>query len=85
MPGFKISSFAFADHNVCGMKTILNFCIDSHLFLSEHDKRGTLYHYTDNSPDSKNAVIAVHCKAGKGRTGLMIISFLIFSDHQFER
>ncbi|TNV82968.1 hypothetical protein FGO68_gene15693 [Halteria grandinella] len=83
MPGFKISSFAFPDHNVCGMKTILNFCIDAHLFLSEHDKRGTLF--SDSSPDSKTAAIAVHCKAGKGRTGLMIISFLIFSDHIFEK
>lgn len=83
MPGFKISSFAFPDHNVCGMKTILNFCIDAHLFLSEHDKKGTLF--SDSSPDSKTAAIAVHCKAGKGRTGLMIISLLIFSDHIFEK
>jgi len=34
MPGFKLQSFGFADHNICGIKTILNFCIDAHLFLS---------------------------------------------------
>ena len=62
------------------MKTILNFCIDAHLFLSEHDKRGTLYGEIDN----KTAAIAVHCKAGKGRTGLMVICFLLFSEHQFQ-
>lgn len=63
------------------MKTILNFCLDAHLFLSDHDKRSTLY----GDADSKNAAIAVHCKAGKGRTGLMVICFLLFSEHQFEK
>ena len=81
MPGFKLQSFGFADHNVCSIKTILNFCIDAHLFLSEHFKRDSLYETEDQV--SKNAAIALHCKAGKGRTGLMVISFLIFSDHTF--
>jgi protein tyrosine phosphatase len=32
--------------------------------------------YLSKSPNSQNA-IAVHCKAGKGRTGVMICSLLV--------
>lgn len=92
MPHFKLQTFPFTDHNVCGMKTILNFCIDAHLFLSKHDYYGTLFGSgvnivgpSQNQNDNKNAAIAVHCKAGKGRTGLMVICFLIFSEHEFEK
>ena len=33
--------------------------------------------YLSSSANGKN-IIAVHCKAGKGRTGVMICSLLIF-------
>ena len=41
---------------------ILNFCIDAFMYLAK---------------DSEN-VIAIHCKAGKGRSGLMACCFLLF-------
>lgn len=46
--------FRFFDHNPAPLKLIKECCDDMHAFLSAH-------------PDN---VIAVHCKAGKGRTGL---------------
>ena len=59
----KVGLFPATDHNPCPIKLILEFCIDICIFLMRNPK----------------AVAAVHCKAGKGRTGVMICSYLIFS------
>lgn len=61
--GIPVGLFPSKDHNPCPVKLILEFCIDITLFLSKN-------------PDS---VAAIHCKAGKGRTGVMICCYLIFS------
>lgn len=58
-----VSYFPMKDHNPTDLIMMLEFCIDAYLYLSQHD---------DN-------VIAVHCKAGKGRTGLMICAYLVFN------
>ena len=50
------------DHNPCNVKLIFNFCLDAFLYLISNPQ----------------GVVAVHCKAGKGRTGLMICSLLLF-------
>jgi protein-tyrosine phosphatase len=50
------------DHNVAPLQTVLETCKNIHDYLSK---------------DSKN-VIAVHCKGGKGRTGLIVCSFLLY-------
>lgn len=42
---------------------IHSFCKHVHSFLREHPQ----------------GVVAVHCKAGKGRTGLMICSYLLYA------
>ncbi len=68
------------------MRTIFNFCIDAQLFLTKHYEAGTLYkaeNIQEEEKESKSAAIALHCKAGKGRTGLMVICFLLFSEHDF--
>jgi len=59
----EVALFPSKDHNPCPIKLILEFCIDICLFLIKN-RRG---------------IASVHCKAGKGRTGVMICSYLIFS------
>ena len=56
----RVIRFPFADHNACPLPMILQFRDHAKSFL-EKDR--------DN-------VIAVHCKAGKGRTGLFICCLL---------
>ena len=59
----KVALFPFNDHAPCPIKLILDFCVDICLYLAANPK----------------GVAAIHCKAGKGRTGVMIVSYLIFS------
>ena len=59
----QVGLFPATDHNPCPIKLILEFCIDICLYLLKNPK----------------GVAAVHCKAGKGRTGVMICSYLVFS------
>ena len=61
--GKEIAIFPFIDHEPCPIKLILEFCIDICLYLIRN-------------PDG---LCAIHCKAGKGRTGVMIVCYMIFS------
>jgi phosphatidylinositol-3,4,5-trisphosphate 3-phosphatase/dual-specificity protein phosphatase PTEN len=58
-----VALFPFSDHNACPVKLMLEFCVDISLYLLENQENKGL----------------VHCKAGKGRTGVMICAYLIFS------
>lgn len=60
----EVGLFPALDHNPCPIKLILEFCIDICLYLIKN----------------REGIAAVHCKAGKGRTGVMICSYLIFSN-----
>jgi hypothetical protein len=59
----KVGLFPFNDHAPCPIKLILDFCVDLCLYLTVNPR----------------GVAAIHCKAGKGRTGVMIVCYLIFS------
>ena len=62
-PKAQVGLFPATDHNPCPIKLILEFCIDICLYLIKNPK----------------GLAAVHCKAGKRRTGVMICSYLVFS------
>lgn len=59
----QVSCFPFFDHNPCPLNLILPFCVHVHEWLLK-------------DPDN---VVAVHCKAGKGRTGFMIACYLLYA------
>lgn len=63
----QAQSFAFEDGSVPPFPLIMDFCTHAQEWLSASKAEGG----TDN-------VIAVHCKAGLGRTGLMISCLLLY-------
>ena len=60
--GKNVIRFPFEDHNPCPLHVMLEFCRHVEIFLRKDPKR----------------VVAIHCKAGKGRTGLMICALLVY-------
>ena len=59
-----ISHFPIREGNPTSMKMLFYFCLDALLFLSEDDRN----------------VIAVHCKAGRGRSGLVLSCYILFME-----
>jgi len=57
----RVGRFPFADHQAPPLEMIPQFCEDVTSWLSE----------------SEENVAAVHCKAGKGRAGMMVCCYLI--------
>lgn len=59
----RVSRFPFDDHNPCPVDQIMPFCVDVRDW---------------HNADPEN-VAAIHCKAGKGRTGFLIACYLLFN------
>ncbi|GAB5366314.1 hypothetical protein AAMO2058_001133400 [Amorphochlora amoebiformis] len=62
--GCLSSEYSFENHGCPEMQAILDFCLDVDEYLTK---------------DAKN-IAAVHCKVGKGRTGLMLACYLLYAE-----
>jgi phosphatidylinositol-3,4,5-trisphosphate 3-phosphatase/dual-specificity protein phosphatase PTEN len=60
----RVAYFPMMDHNPGPVKLLFYFIMDLIIFLASNE----------------NNVAAVHCKAGKGRTGVAICAYLIFME-----
>lgn len=58
----RASRYPFDDHNPPPLDMFLRFCQEASNWLKE----------------DKENVVAIHCKAGKGRTGVMISALMLF-------
>lgn len=59
----KVSEYPFDDHQAPSFQLIFGMCEEVQEWISQ---------------DPSN-VVAIHCKAGKGRTGIMICCYLLYS------
>lgn len=59
----RVMRYPFADHHAPALRALDAFCERAHAFMEG---------------DEAN-VLAVHCKAGKGRTGVMVCAYLLYS------
>jgi len=62
--GGKAAHYPFEDHNAPTLAQLLDICKDMQDFLDEDDRN----------------VVAVHCKAGKGRTGTVIAAYMLYAN-----
>ncbi len=61
--GGQVAAYPFDDHQPCPLDVLVDFCQDAMRYLEESPKH----------------VVAIHCKGGKGRTGLMCCALLLWS------
>lgn len=59
----RVECFPFDDHNAPPLELVLKFCKNVKEWLDQH----------------KENVAVIHCKAGKGRTGVMVTAYMIFT------
>lgn len=67
----RVAEYGFPDHHPPPLPLLICICNDIHKWLQK----------------TKQNVVAVHCMAGKGRTGVVVSCYMLFSGHygRFDR
>lgn len=63
----RVYEWFMDDHNPCPIHEIIEFCHHIHEYIRSDD------------PKNEKQVAAVHCKGGKGRTGTLVCSYLVYA------
>mmetsp|Transcript_4526 Transcript_4526/g.28756 ORF Transcript_4526/g.28756 Transcript_4526/m.28756 type:complete len:485 (-) Transcript_4526:2334-3788(-) len=61
--GGRVDSYPIMDHNVPSLELMVDFCERAYTWQNTHEQN----------------VLVLHCKAGKGRTGIMLCAYLIYT------
>jgi phosphatidylinositol-3,4,5-trisphosphate 3-phosphatase/dual-specificity protein phosphatase PTEN len=82
--GGRFVRFPFDDHTPAPMELLLEICQDIHKFLSKSSSADALgaaavFRPLDACQGTEENVVSIHCKAGKGRTGLVLCCYLLYS------
>ena len=76
----RVRHFTMDDHHPPALSLFRPFCEDVHAWcISIAEKRLLMKLFSYRLTRDPQNVIAVHCKAGKGRTGVMICAYLLYS------
>ena len=84
--GGNFARFPFDDHNTSPMELLLRICEDIFTYLNADTiteipttGKGGLKTPLDAAQKKPANVVSIHCKAGKGRTGLVICCYLLYT------
>jgi len=69
----RCSRYPFDDHNPCPFDLLQKIMKDVHKHLHPLAAPG--------GKSEVNRVVAIHCKAGKGRTGLIVVCYLLYAGY----
>jgi len=69
----RVESFPWEDHHSPALNILFEACMRMYVFLK------SIAIDSNQSAESCQNVVVVHCNAGKGRTGTLICCFLIYS------